>query len=99
MNSLDASFDEKLDLINAVDEYVFGFALLERSSLTRATNSSAMMGYVGSLLAEGDFPALSAVADDMGFEAVWSEIDRHGHDTGRFDRNLARLLAGFQASL
>jgi AcrR family transcriptional regulator len=97
--SLEARFDDKLDLIMAVDEYVFGFCLHERNNLKDEVDTDEMADYITALLDEGDYPALSAMIADVGLEKMWSMIHAHVRGTGRFDRNLARLLAGFEASL
>ena len=97
--SLDASFDDKLDLITAVDEYVFGYCLHERNNLKDDPDDSEMVDYFGALLSEDEYPALSAMVAEMGLPRLWSRIHDHARSAGRFDRNLARLLAGFEASL
>jgi hypothetical protein len=57
------------------------------------------MDYIGALLVEDDYPALAAMVAEMGLPQVWSRMDAHSRCTDRFDRNLARLLNGFEASL
>ncbi|MGZ4772554.1 MAG: TetR/AcrR family transcriptional regulator [Ilumatobacteraceae bacterium] len=99
LSSLDASFDDKLDLIMAVDEYVFGFCLLERNNAAGDASDAGMVDYIGALLVEGDYPALSQMVSEMGLDSLWSRIHTHARDAGRFDRNLARLVDGFEASL
>ena len=93
-----ASFDDKLDLITAVDEYVFGFCLHERNNFADDANGVEMAGYIGALLNDDDYPALAAMVAENGLEQVWSKIHNNARDVSRFDRNLARLLAGFEAS-
>jgi AcrR family transcriptional regulator len=97
--SLQASFDDKLDLITVVDEYVFGFCLHERNNLKDDANDAEMVDYIGALLIEDEYPALAGMVSDMGLERLWSKIHVHARGAGRFDRNLVRLLAGFEASL
>jgi AcrR family transcriptional regulator len=97
--SLDASFEDKLDLITVVDEYVFGYCLHERNNLTDNSDHGEMIGYIEDLLAEHQYPALSAMVAEMGMPRLWSRLHEHSRSPGRFDRNLARLLAGFEASL
>lgn len=92
-----ASFDDKLDLITAVDEYVFGFCLHERNNYAGDANGIELVGYIGALLNDDDYPALAAMVADNGLEEVWSKIHAHARGTERFDRNLARLLSGFEA--
>jgi AcrR family transcriptional regulator len=96
---LEAGFDDKLDLITVVDEYVFGFCLHERNNLQHDPGDDEMAEYIGSLLSEGEYPALAEMVDEMGMSKLWSKIHGHNHGAGRFDRNLARLLEGFAASL
>jgi AcrR family transcriptional regulator len=97
--SLDATFDDKMDLITVVDEYVFGYCLHERNGLNGQTDDNEMIDYVDDLLVENDYPALSALVAEMGLPQLWSRLNSHSRSAGRFDRNLARLLAGFEASL
>jgi AcrR family transcriptional regulator len=97
--SLDAEFGDKLDLITVVDEYVFGFCLHERNNLTDEPRDDEMLDYIGALLVEDEYPALSGMVSEMGLPRLWSRINSHARGPGRFDRNLARLLAGFEASL
>jgi AcrR family transcriptional regulator len=97
--SLDADFEDKFDLITVIDEYVFGYCVHERNNLKDDPDDSEMIDYIGALLVEDDYPALSAMVDEMGLEHLWSKIHGHARDAGRFERNLARILAGFEASL
>ncbi len=97
--SLDATFEDKMDLITVVDEYVFGYCLHERNNLKDHTNDDEMIDYIEDLLAENEYPALSAMVAEMGLPRLWSRLHSHSRSAGRFDRNLARLLAGFEASL
>jgi AcrR family transcriptional regulator len=97
--SLDASFDDKLDLITVVDEYVFGFCLHERNNLAGDAHDSEMVGYIGALLIDDEYPALAGMVADVGLEHLWSRIHTHARGAGRFDRNLARLVDGFESSL
>jgi AcrR family transcriptional regulator len=97
--SLEASFEDKFDLITVVDEYVFGFCLHQRNNLKDDPDDSEMTDYIGALLVEDDYPALSAMVDEMGLARLWSRIHGHARNAGRFDRNLARILSGFEASL
>ena len=97
--SLEASLEDKLDLITVVDEYVFGFCLHERNNLTGDANDAEMVDYIGALLRDDDYPALAGMVAELGLESLWMRIHTHARGAGRFDRNLARLLAGFEASL
>ena len=99
--SLEASFEDKLDLITVVDEYVFGYCLHERNNLRDNPKDAEMVDYIGALLVEeeDEYPALAGMVAEMGLPRLWSKIHTHARGAGRFDRNLARLLGGFEASI
>lgn len=92
---------DQLDLVSAVDEYVFGFALHERNEFHHddASTDQQMIDYVEGLLASGNYPKLQSMVDELGAAHVWQQIFAHGRDSARFDRNLKRLLDGFAADL
>ncbi len=92
---LDADLDTKLDLITAVDEYVLGYCRMEHSGFTEGGEET--LAYMEELIAEGGYPALAALTAADGLSATWSRMRAHATDEQRFDRNLARLLAGFAA--
>jgi AcrR family transcriptional regulator len=98
LSSLDASFEDKFDLITTVDEYVFGYCVHERNNLKDDPDDAEMVDYIDALLVEDDYPALSAMVDEMGMHRLWSRIHGHARDAGRFDRNLSRILSGFEGS-
>ena len=99
LSSLNASFEDKLDLITVADEYVFGYCIHERNNLKDDPKDAEMVGYIGALLIEDEYPALTEMVAEMGLPRMWSRIHGHARDDGRFERNLARLVAGFEASL
>jgi AcrR family transcriptional regulator len=104
--SLDISVGERFELVSAVDEYVFGFCLMERMNGPLEDDGAApgpefdeMRDYVDGLIATGDYPALAAIAESPGLEEAWTDMQRQITDPGRFDRSLQRLLDGFEAAL
>ncbi len=98
--SLPVSLAAKLDIITAVDEYVFGYCLHQRTTLHEDTaTGDEVMAYVAELVAGGDFPELSRLIDAEGLTPLWCQIQAHAHDTDRFDRNLGRLLDGIERDL
>ncbi len=58
-----------------------------------------MIAYVDGLVQTGDYPELAKLADEVGLEAGWRQVEAHLRDHDRFDRNLARLLDGIEANL
>ena len=74
LTSLEASFEDKLDLITVVDEYVFGFCLHERNNAQGDDSDAEMVDYIRALLIEGEYPALSGMVAEMGLARLWSRI-------------------------
>lgn len=99
--SLPADLQGKVDVLMSIDEYVFGFCMHERNNDaggTDTTLSSPMAAYLGDLLATGEYPALKAMTDASSLAGVWAQIATAMRDDARFDRNLGRLLDGFEQS-
>ncbi len=95
--SLDVSLAERFDLISTVDEYVFGFCMSERNNFIDDDPSagSDVKDYMSGLIASGDYPALTAIADEYGIDGAFRELAAQARDPERFTRNLNRLLDGF----
>ena len=91
------SLEDQLDLATAVDEYVFGYCMMYRSEYATpdAQSDGAMIAYVTSLLGSGDYPRIEAMAKEWGMDKAWQRVHQHSRDEDRFERNLARLLDGF----
>jgi len=100
LDPLDIPLAEKIDLLTAVDEYVFGFCLHERNNYSDAGDdlTPRMEGYLRTLLDTGDYPALGALTEHRPLREVWRVVSSAMRDDGRFDRNLARILDGFERS-
>ena len=99
---LDADLETKLDVITAVDEYVFGYCLAERRGFAEEAAPGprqGMLDYMAALLAAGDYPALAGLTAEHGLPTVWARMHAHAVNDDRFDRNLTRLLAGFAVGL
>jgi len=100
VSNLRVSLAEKLDIVSCVDEYVFGYCLHERNNVQEdELFSNEAVGYINRLVQTGEYPQLARLADDFGLESVWEQMHLHFRDADRFDRNLARLLDGIEASL
>jgi AcrR family transcriptional regulator len=91
------SLEDQLDLATAVDEYVFGYCLMYRSEYANPDQQSggAMIAYVTSLLGSGRYPHIASMAKEWGMDKAWQRVHQHSRDEDRFERNLARLLDGF----
>lgn len=100
VSSLDIDLAAKLDLVSTVDEFVFGYCLNQRNNVESDTGFDRdMIDYVSGLIDTGDYPALTALADGIGLDPAWDQIEAHLRDQTRFARNLDRLLDGFEAGL
>ncbi len=99
--SLPITLAEKLDIVTVVDEYVFGFSLLERNNLQSGAPSipGDMVAYVDGLVQTGEYPQLAELSEEIGLDAGWRQVEEHLRDSDRFGRNLARLLDGIEANL
>ncbi|WP_162942201.1 TetR/AcrR family transcriptional regulator [Desertimonas flava] len=96
VESYGGTFAERVELITAVDEYVFGYCFFARSNGPAATEyDKDMLAYMNGLLAGGNYPTLRAIRDQFGLPRVLKELGEVMADTGRFHRNLERLLDGF----
>ena len=97
---LDVSLEDKLDVMTVVDEYVFGYCLHERTNFhddSEEIASPELIEYVNELAATGDYPHVSNLLAEQGIEQAWSRITSSAFDPERFERNLGRILDGFEA--
>ncbi|MBI5088391.1 MAG: TetR/AcrR family transcriptional regulator C-terminal domain-containing protein [Actinobacteria bacterium] len=102
MAALPLALAQKIELIMAVDEYVFGYCLHERNNHQPGDTGASpeMRAYVADLIGTGGYPHLSRLVDESAdFETVWEVLDAAMRDAERFDRNLARLLDGFEREM
>jgi AcrR family transcriptional regulator len=101
VSSLDLGLTEKIDIVTAIDEYVFGYCLHHRNNQMTDEDSfdDDALAYVNGLVKSGDYPQLEAMTNEYGLEAGWRLIDKHMRDPQRFARNLARLLDGIEAEI
>jgi AcrR family transcriptional regulator len=97
---LSTDLTTKLDVVVAIDEYVFGYCLEERAGWVMPDEQRAAMSrYVEELVAGGGYPELERFIAEIGIDAMWQAFEDHGTDTERFERNLRRFVAGIAADL
>ncbi|MCU1393760.1 MAG: hypothetical protein JWM34_2188 [Ilumatobacteraceae bacterium] len=102
VSMLDGSLVDKLDLMTVVDEYVFGYCLHHRQNFQdngTATVSKELVDYVDELSSKGGYPQLAKLIAEHGSHNAWSQVEKNSADPERFDRNLNRILDGFEADL
>jgi AcrR family transcriptional regulator len=96
---LDAPLRTKLDVVAAVDEYVFGYCIQEREGWTDDHQREVVTTYVTDLVAGGGYPQLQKYLGELGADGLWDAFEHTGNDDARFERNLRRFLAGIAADL
>jgi AcrR family transcriptional regulator len=93
----------QLDIVSAVDEYVFGFCLRERENVRYAAipaeEFERRFSYAFDMINETEHGFLSALIEREGVSKVFAQLRAHVVDEGRFERNLARLLDGIERDL
>jgi AcrR family transcriptional regulator len=100
LSSLPLALAEKLDVASAVDEFVFGFCVHERNNARTGQHvESKMIDYVETLLETDAYPTLSALADDLGLDRMWDEVQRAVNAPKRFEKHLDLLLDGIEADI
>jgi AcrR family transcriptional regulator len=100
LSSLPLPLAEKLDVASAVDEFVFGFCVHERNNARTGQHvESKMIDYVETLLETDAYPTLSALADDLGLDRLWDEVQRAVNAPKRFEKHLDLLLDGIEADI
>ena len=99
--AVEADLGTKLDVIFTVDEYVFGYCLQRRNDLAddHRDDGAAMVAYAEGLVARGGYPNLEALMAEHGATGLLAQVQAHGADPERFDRNLDRLFHGIAADL
>ena len=98
---LEIPLADKLDIISAVDEYVFGYALQMRNNdyEDQVGGGSEMARYVAELAATGDYPQIGKLIAEHGIHGTWNVIAARLRDDTRFERTVQRLLDGIEADL
>lgn len=96
---LDIALEAKVEILSAVDEYVFGHAFQMRSHYSDSLETDDDMArYVIELAGTGDYPQISALLAEHGPDA-WQIVGRVFRDTDRFERALSLLLDGIERDL
>jgi hypothetical protein len=97
---LEIGLADKFDIISAVDEYVFGYALQMRNNYDdRGSGGQEMADYVAELAATGDYPQIGKLIAEHGVHGAWDVVAASLRDPSRFERTLQRLLDGIEADL
>ena len=98
VDGIQAPLATKLDVVVAIDGYVFGYCLQERR-WTSGDQRHVASGYVAELVRTGEFPQLQRYLDELGLDALWQAFEDDTADGGRFERNLRRFIRGIEMDL
>lgn len=99
---LDVPVRRKFEILQLIDEYVFGFCLHARedAALVRDERAAGQLRrYVVELAASGDYPQVASLIDTYGIDNLFYDLADPGSERDRFDRNLLLLLDGIERSL
>jgi AcrR family transcriptional regulator len=100
VSSIDLPLGDRLDVASSIDEFVFGFCLMERMNEHAANEAEDdMVDYITALMETEQFPALQAIIDDIGFEAMWDVVNATFNRANRFDDHLEWLFDGIEVDL
>jgi AcrR family transcriptional regulator len=89
----------KLDILSAVDEYVFGYAFEMRTNSESVEDDIEMAEYVVELAATGEYPQIGRLIAEHGEHGAWQIVADTLRDPARFERTLRRLLDGIEGDL
>ena len=104
VSSLGVPLWDRLDIVTAVNEYVFGYCIHARNNLepehgSKGDYAEGLVDYIEGLLATGAYPHLEEMTREHPVAEVLQMADTHPRDPERFTRNLDRLLDGIEADL
>jgi AcrR family transcriptional regulator len=94
----------RFELINLVDEYVFGHVIRggrpnRADPEARAEWLERASAYIEEQVETGDYPHLQAMLPEGGMVEFWERLEKADTEDGRFERGLARLLDGVEVEL
>ena len=93
----------KLELISAVDDYVFGYVLRADLEATQKPGDEEfdeqVLPFYEAQLETGDYPNISKLFEGRDAASGFDLVVGVFRDEGRFERGLERLLDGLEAAL
>jgi AcrR family transcriptional regulator len=101
LSTLPITLEEKLEIITAIDEFVFGHCMQARNNAAATPDDVAerLGEYVSGLVAEGNYPELARLVEHEPMLSVWRRLEAAMGSPDRFDRTLQRLLDGIERDL
>jgi AcrR family transcriptional regulator len=100
VSSIDLPLGDRLDIASSIDEFVFGFCLMERQNEHAGTEAEEdMVEYITALMETEQYPALQAIIEEMGFERMWEAVNTTFNRPTRFDEHLEWLFDGIELDI
>jgi AcrR family transcriptional regulator len=98
LSTLPITLEEKMEIITAIDEFVFGHCMQARNNAASTPDDVAerLGEYVSGLVAEGNYPELARLVEHEPMLSVWRRLEAAMGSPDRFDRTLQRLLDGIE---
>jgi AcrR family transcriptional regulator len=98
LSTLPITLEAKMEIITAIDEFVFGHCMQARNNAASTPDDVAerLGEYVSGLVAEGNYPELARLLEHEPMLSVWRRLEAAMGSPGRFDRTLQRLLDGIE---
>ena len=98
---LNVSLAEKVDIIAAVDEYIFGYCKRRREIETGSDDDESLgeqLAYLHALVNTGEFPYLAKMTAGEDVATMWRDTMKAMSDPARFERHVGSLLDAFAAT-
>jgi AcrR family transcriptional regulator len=102
VSALDLSFEQKLELVLIVDDYVFGYVLRSNHSAGELADEASRedaCAYLASLIATGEYPHTAAMFEGYDVSGALDRMIAAFRNPDRFANGLERLMDGLEASL
>jgi hypothetical protein len=105
VSAIDGDFAKKFEIVEMIDEYVFGNALHGRREPGPEDPEAQQewrdraFEFIEEQVATGDYPHLTAVLPPGGIAELWEKLEAANNDDDRFERGLRRVLDGIQLEL
>jgi len=94
------SANDRMSVISAVDDLVFGHVLRMRDTWTASGGETCSLkkinDFIRAQIATGEYPELAAMVGDEAPTDVFGRMSRGMTDEARFERGLEALLDGFE---
>jgi len=99
---LDIPVRQRFEILQLIDEYVFGFCLHAREDAALVRDEAAageLRRYIVELTGTGDYPQVASLIEVYGIDELFDDLADPANERARFERNLTLLLDGIEKGL